>query len=369
MKKIYQTKVLAWIGSVVLISVLVFILLSWSIPSFKAPEPDCQLYTIRHQELRDNDPLYTDLFLKSIKQNNGYLVLGTSESNSLNGANYFHFLNADTALSCKFSVVAGAGRTPCTYFPLIQSNPNIEGLKVLFFINPRYWSDRLANSNKEYFDRYVSIVEYKLANHPKNPQVEHIQKANLRYTHVTSQIGEWGNYVMDKMRKKYYQDLIFDLNPAKFQNSLQYFNETNNLDDYQNFGRLDSTKYDFSYNVALPTEKHLGTIDVDTSITYRYDELRTMIALCKEHHVDITFIVGPYNRIVLEQTCPSEIWKIEGVCRNIKQICQQEGVPYIDATDLSTQLGAFNDYQHHSSFGAYHIYLKIKDYVLEKENR
>jgi len=369
MKKLYQTKVLAWIGSVVLISVLVFLLLSWLIPTFKAPEAEKQLYTIRHQELRDNNPLYTDLFLKSIKQNNGYLVLGTSESNTLPHGNYYDFLNADTTLPCKFSVVAGAGRTPCTYFPLIQSNDNIKNIKIIFFINPRYWSDWLAKSNNKYFNRYVSLAEYKLVNHPKNPQVNHILKANMRHTPLKSRVGEWGNYLMDKMRKKYYQDLVFDLNPKRFDKSLHYFGGIHTLGEFPNFGTVDSTRYDFKYNVALPVETNLGSLSVDTSITYRYDELRTMIALCKEHHVDITFIVGPYNQIALQKTCPEEFPNMKTVCRNIKAICQQEGVPYIDATDISNQLGAFNDYQHHSSYGAYLIYQKIKEYVLEKENR
>lgn len=369
MKKLYQTKVLAWIGSVVLVSVLVFLLLSWLIPTFKAPEVEKQLYTIRHQDLRDNNPLYTDIFLKSIKQNNGYLVLGTSESNSLEGGNYYDFLNADTTLPCKFSVVAGAGRTPCTYFPLIQSNDNIEDVKILFFINPRYWSDRLACRNAEYFDRYISIAEYKWVNRPKNPQVDNILKANRRFESLTSRVGECGYFILDKVRRKYYQDLVFDLNPKRFDKSLHYFGGIHTLDEYPNFGEIDSTAYDFDYNVALPTKAHLGTLSVDTTITYRYDELCTMISLCKEHHVDITFVVGPYNWNVFERTCPEVVQNMETVCRNIKQICQQKGIPYIDATDLSTQLGAFNDYQHHSSYGAYLIYQKIKDYVLEKENR
>jgi hypothetical protein len=369
MKKLYQTKVLAWIGSVVLISVLVFMLLSWLIPTFKAPEAEKQLYTIRHQELRDNNPLYTDLFLKSIKRNNGYLVLGTSESNTLPHGNYYDFLNADTTLPCKFSVVAGAGRTPCTYFPLIQSNGNIEGVKILFFINPRYWSDRLANSNKEYFDRYVSAVEYQRANRTKNGQVDDILKVNRKNATLSYRVGEWGYFVLDRARRKYYQDLIFDLNPKKFQKSLHHFWTRPGFDEYPNFGKVDSAAYDFRYNVALPVEPHLGALSVDTSITYRYDELHTMITLCREHCVDITFVIGPYNRIALQKTCPEEVANLETVCRNIKQLCRQEGVPYIDATDLSSRLGAFNDYQHHSSYGAYLIYQKIKEYVLEKENR
>ena len=367
MRKLYQLKILAYIGLVAMASLLGFLLLSLCIPKFQADKSSQQLYTIRHQELRDNNQLYTNLFLQSIKENNGYLVLGTSESTSLPDGNYYDFLNADTSLPYKFSVISGAGRTPCTYFPLIQSNKNVEGLKILFFINPRYWSDRLASKNAEYFDRYVSFVEYKLSNKTDNQQVENILNVNQKYLPLSSRIGEWGWFAFEKLHRKYYQDLVFTLHPEKFNQSLSYFNTKLSLDEYGNAMELDSTQFDFEYNVMLPAESHLGVLKVDTTITYRYDELRAMIALCKEHKVDITFIVGPYNQKVFEQTCPSEVPKIEAVCRNIQAICEHEGVPYIDVTDLSDQLGAFSDYQHHSSYGAYLIYQRIKTYVFEKE--
>ena len=108
---------------------------------------------------------------------------------------------------------------------------------------------------------------------------------------------------------------------------------------------------------------------VDTAASYRYDELRAMISVCKEHGVDITFVVGPYNKIVFEKLSPEEVPLLGEVCRQIIDICRQENVPYIDATDISSVPGAFQDCQHHSSYGAYLIYLKIKNYVLEKENR
>lgn len=369
MKRMYTLKVLAWIGSVVLASVLAFLLLAWLIPPFKAPEPSRQLFTIRHQELRDNNPLYTDLFLQSIKHNNGYLVLGTSESNNLTEGNYYDFLNADTSLNIGFSLVAGAGRTPCTYFPLIQSNDNVRGLKVIFMINPRYWCNPYARSNKQYFSRYVSTAEYKLANHPKNKLVQDILKTNRPHISLVNRIGDGAALFLDWVRRKYYQDLVFNLNPDKFGKSLYFFGEKKSLDEYPNFGKLDSTQYDFGHNVAKGYDVNENLFDVDTSVTYRYDELRAMISVCKEHDVDITFVVGPYNKLAFEKACPEQIPMLDEVCQNIMNICRQEKVPYIDATDLSDTPGAFKDIQHHSSYGAYFIYLKIKNYVLEKENR
>lgn len=365
----YQLKVLAWMGSVVLASVLAFLLLAWIIPPFKAPELDRQLYTIRHQELRDNNPLYTDLFLQSIKQNNGYLVLGTSESNDLAKGNYYDFLNADTSLDIGFSVVAGAGRTPCTYFPLIQSNDNVRGLKVLFFINPRYWCEPYARSNKQYFSRYVSTAEYKRANHPKNKRVDDILKVNRSHISLVIRIGDRAALFLDWVRRKYYQDLVFNLKPDQFSKSLHFLWKKKCLNEYPDFGKLDSTQYDFEHNVAKGYDINESLFDVDTSVTYRYDELRAMISVCKEHGVDITFVVGPYNKLAFEKTCPDEIPLLDEICHNIMGLCQQENVPFIDATDLSDTPGVFKDTQHHSSYGAYFIYLKIKNYVLEKENR
>ena len=178
MKELYRLKNLAFIGVVTLFAVLVWLAVAWCIPTFRAPETEQQLYAIRHQELRDNNPLYTDLLLQSIKRNGGYLVLGTSESNGRAKGNYFDFLNADTAIHGGFSVIAGAGRTPCTYFPLIQSNANVKGLKVIFFLNPSYGCGKLAASNADYFNRYVSYTAYKRANKPKNQDVANILKTN-----------------------------------------------------------------------------------------------------------------------------------------------------------------------------------------------
>ena len=51
------------------------------------------------------------------------------------------------------------------------------------------------------------------------------------------------------------------------------------------------------------------------------------------------------------------------------RVLDEEGANYIDCTDLSTVPGVFEDWQHHTSYGAYLMYQKIKSYVLEKESR
>ena len=345
MKKLYQTKVLAWIGSVVLISVLVFLLLSWLIPTFKAPEAEKQLYTIRHQELRDNNTLYTDLLVQSIKANNGYLVLGTSESDYMNGENYYDFLNADTTLQCRFSLIAGAGRTACTYFPLIQSNKNIGGLKIIYFVNPAYWCNKLARSNADYFFRYTSFANYCKANKPENKAVSKILKANLSSTRLDDVMSDFFSYYIDRARRKYYQDLVFDIDTAKFENTLAWIKPRPELTMPSTYEPPDSSTHNYNLNVDASFE------------------------VCRENNVDITFVVGPYNRVAFGKAHPTEVPEMQSICDSITNLLETESANYIDATDISSTAGAFRDWQHHSSYGAYLLYQKIKNYVVEKENR
>jgi hypothetical protein len=220
---------MAFVGVVALVAVAFWMLASLCIPTFRYSATDGQLYTIRHQELRDNNTLYTDLLVQSIRDNNGYLVLGTSESDYMNGENYYDFLNADTTLKCRFSLIAGAGRTACTYFPLIQSNKNIGGLKIIYFVNPAYWCNKLARSNADYFFRYTSFANYCKANKPENKAVSKILKANLSSTRLDDVMSDFFSYYIDRARRKYYQDLIFNIDTAKFENSLAWIKPQHEL--------------------------------------------------------------------------------------------------------------------------------------------
>ena len=132
--------------------------------------------------------------------------------------------------------------------------------------------------------------------------------------------------------------------------------------------RPDSSLYRYDLNVLQSFDIHRYTLTPHPEETYRADELRTMIRLCKERGVDIVFVVGPYNQIAYSKVYPSEVANIQKVSTNILKVLKEEGAAHIDCTDLSTIPGTFDDWQHHSSYGAYLIYQKIKEYVLEKES-
>lgn len=367
--KMYRLKNMAFVGVVALVAVAFWMLASLCIPTFRYSATDRQLYTIRHQELRDNNTLYTDLFLQSIKANNGYLVLGTSESDYMYGENYYDFLNADTTLKCRFSLIAGAGRTACTYFPLIQSNKNIGGLKIIYFINPAYWCNKLARSNADYFFRYTSFANYCKANNPENKAVSEILKVNLRSTRLDDVMSDFFSYYIDRVRCKYYQDLAFSIDTAKFESTLSWIKPQREfLRSFPN-EPPDSSTYNYDLNVDAAFDIYSYSLDAHPEATYRYDELCAMIQVCRENNVDITFVVGPYNRVAFGKAHPTEVPEMQSICDSITNLLEAENANYIDATDISSTAGAFRDWQHHSSYGAYLIYQKIKDYVVEKENR
>lgn len=368
MNRIYRLKILAWIGTVSLIAFGFWLVMACCIPSFHVMTADEQLYTIRHKDLRDNNTLYIDLFLNSIKQNNGYLVLGTSETNTLKNGNYYDFLNADTNFTPRFSVIAGAGRTACTYFPLIQGNPEIENVKIIYFINPIYWTIRFSKNNGNYFHRYVSYFVYRKANHPHDAGADAILQANKK-RYFPLYIADWLNYAFNRVRWKYIQDLKYAVDSSHFQNTLHYFPHAKQLELHPQMDCIDSTDYCFVYNMYDTSYLHAYHFKVDTISRYRYDELEAMIALCRQHKVDVTFVIGPYNRKAFSELNPKEIPHFENVYVQIRHLLDKNECHYVDASDLSDVPGVFNDWQHHTSYGAYLLYLKIKDYVLEKENR
>jgi hypothetical protein len=369
MKTLYRLKTLAWIGTVSIGTLVFWLIVAWSIPSFHVKTTGEQLYTIRHQDLRDNNRLYLDPFLNSIKQNNGYLVLGTSETNKLKkGGNYHDFLNSDTDLTIRFSVIAGAGRTACTYFPLIQGNANVENVKIIYYINPIYWTTQFSKNNREYFHRYLSYSVYRKANRPHNAEVDAILQANKTGSFWTTAV-DWLEFAFNRAQRKYKQDLWFAITSSDFEKNLNKFPVFRTLNSYPHFGRIDSANYCFTYNMSDTSHLRTYHFQVDTSARYRYDELNTMVALCRQHKVDITFVIGPYNHKAFSELHPEEIHHFNMVYNQIRHILDTEGCPYVDASDLSDVAGVFQDWQHHSSYGAYLLYLKIKDYVLEKENR
>ena len=83
--------------------------------------------------------------------------MGTSESSDLEGGNYYNFLNADTMLHSRFSILAGAGRTCGIYIPLLlQHRDEVDSMQIIYLINPAYWRTDLCEVNMEYWNRYTN---------------------------------------------------------------------------------------------------------------------------------------------------------------------------------------------------------------------
>ena len=59
------------------------------IPKYTPNAPQEQIFTIRFSDLRTENELYVNQFLNSIKNNDGYLVIGTSETTKRKNGNYY----------------------------------------------------------------------------------------------------------------------------------------------------------------------------------------------------------------------------------------------------------------------------------------
>ena len=226
-----------------------------------------------------------------------------------------------------------------------------------------------GSSNADYFHRYVSITEYKKSNNPKNQDIDRILKANLRNVRWSDRVAEPMARVSDRIRRKYYQDLVFTLDSTQFYETLIWPDIRNITRKAQQHNPPDSNRYNYSLNVSRKFDVNSYELRPHPEEQYRYDELRTMVRLCKERGVDIVFVVGPYNHVAFEKVHPEELAKMQQVPKNIISLLEEEHANYINCSDLSTVPGAFEDWQHPNSYGAYLIYQKIRDYVLEKENR
>ena len=174
------------------------------------------------------------------------------------------------------------------------------------------------------------------------------------------------DYWSRNKRQAYYQNLRYLLMPEEFGKSHAYIKKNKiGLEKYPKRGKVDYEKMDTVWNV-LKTFKHNESVEpINKNENYRYKELRAFIRLCRDLNIQATFVVGPYNERFM-QSQPQNLEDYKNVTINVKALLEAENASFIDATDISGTAGAFKDYQHHSSYGAYLIYNKIKNYLYER---
>ncbi|MBL4862939.1 MAG: hypothetical protein JKY09_07990 [Crocinitomicaceae bacterium] len=369
----YKTKNLAKNGVFLLISAFLLLALSdYIIPEFKVKKVDKQIVNLFGYTTKFDDRTEVSHFIASIKKNGGYLCLGTSESTSIPTGNYFDFLNNDPDIpKTRFSIMSGAGRTCSIHIPmLLRHREEVDSLKIIYLINPVYWRTSLSEIYEEYLDRYTNYymsnsipqtdIERKTYCPAIDPYLDNVPLFNkLLFT---------TEYFIRAKRRNYFYNLNYLINPDAYEESVSYMPyNRRDLTRYPLFGQIDSDYIDTVVNLA--SDAHPYHYDpINESSTYRYEELKSFMAVCKDLGVQVTYIIGPYNARFLKNHEPEGLPAYVRTTQKIKQILLDGNADFIDATDISSKPGAFIDHQHHSSYGAYFIYSKIKMHLHEKSD-
>lgn len=319
------------------------------------------------------DDAYFHLFLQQIRKHNGVLVLGTSESGFKDGYNYWELLNNDPDIETDFSVLYGAGRSTERYIPSILNHPeNWEKQRLLVFVNPVYWRKGLDVFNLEYHERYLDITELRKA----REKADNKERYDLLYgggkSLMSPSLTERVSNVMDKkVHRLYYENLrrvllgipktrIFTDFGKPFDPSHQFSAER--LAELKK--ETDST-FNCTHEFIEHKDLHISILDVNAN--YRNTALTYFMELCKKHKIDATFIIGPYNQTMGEASGDTQAMQTyDEIHKMLRSLMEKEGFPYIDLYDLSPVNLTFDDQQHHSKYGGYLIYQRIKEYYDEK---
>ena len=368
---IYKTKTLSEYGLFLLVSLLLVLVLgNIFIPEYKVQNIDKQLLQLKGKHLKFSDDPHVTEFIRSVKRNGGYICMGTSESTSRRDGNYFEFLDQDTSYATRFSNLAGAGRSCGLYMPMLINYPEeVDSLNIIYFINPVYWRSELNDFKKGYWTRYLNYSTYK--NTIAKSDIQGFLEISDDYGQVLNP-GEIFLYRMEnwmrKIRKPFFQDLRYWLFPAEYLKDLSFLaEEKTDLQEFNYFGRIDTANIDTSWNVTyeFKTRTWLNPISDND---YRYKELKAFINLCRDLNVNVSFILGPVNEIYIRKYKPSYLDGYVLTIEKIRDVLNEEDADYIDATELGNIPGSFSDNQHHSSYGAYLIYLKVKKHIYEKDS-
>jgi len=371
-RNIYKTKNLAKNGVYILIIVVIVLPLGkLFIPPFTLKQPIGQLSTLNGLSVKYDDSPAVSLFFTSIKQHKGYLCLGTSETSYLPDGNYYDFLNNDTNIKARFSVLSGAGRTCGLYIPLLlRHRSEVDSLNIIYFINPVYWCTDHAQVDKEYWNRYSSYpicADINLTQNEKklyySPVESYLDKLNPVERTTFSLV-----YEIRKYRRSFFQDLRYDINPSSYLNTLSFIPQKKlPLSSFNNFGEIDTKNIDTTWNTERSFTDKAWFKSIDDTATYRYKELTSFITTCRNLGVNALYVLGPYNGRFITNYSKSSLEGYRQTSQNIRNLLTNEKVNFIDASNLSYTPGTFTDHQHHSSYGAYLIYKELKTLLYEKK--
>jgi len=371
--RIYRPSALRTLGLFVVVALFGLLIAGrFIIPVYINDEDTPQIFTLRGEHFQYSDRAHLVSFVNSIKKHSGILCLGTSESTDLKNGNYYNFLNADAAVENKFSILSGAGRTAGVYVPFLLANRDLaDSLNLVYFINPVYWRTDLAEQNTSYWNRYNSYGFVKYLR-PKPDEEEYFADIKMWFQNLNIWEKTMSNIVFTirEHRKKFFQDLRYLVFPESFSKNHAYITpkKTSDFTYYYRFGEVDFDDIDTVWNIQYSFKEKHWFKPINTECQYRYEELRRFGRLCKHLNINAVFILGPYNERFVKMYKPGCNDTYENVVNNIRNLLEEEELSYIDASDISGKAGTFIDHQHHSSYGAYLIYKKIKTFLHEENS-
>ena len=371
LKEISKTSNLASLGVYLSLMLVILLALGLAIPKYVLDQNIEQLYTLNGNYFKYDDKEMVSSFFTSIKNNDGYLCVGTSESTTIKGGNYYQMLNDAPDGIHRFSVLSGAGRTGGIFIPMfLNHKDDLKGLKLIYMLNPAYWRADLCKPDKVYWKRYMSYGVYcnlELTKAERDryykPVDGYADRINIGHK-IAFTIEHW----VRTLRKRYFFDLKNLLDDQSFKQNLKFVSLIRNgFENYDHFGMVKTEEIDTIWNIERSFKNFAWFHSIDESIDYRYEELQSFINVCKDLEIDLTVVIAPYNERFIKQYAPTSLKGYQKVCKNVADLITKNQVGLIDATDISGIPGAHLDHQHFSSLGAYHIYKKVENYIYEKD--
>lgn len=355
-EKLFSLKQLKFAGIAMLLSLLALYVLSW-VPqepktySFEK-EPLVSIYA---QEVKYNTPAF-QAFLKELKNRKQPLILGTSESVGLGGKNYTDYLNADEKLKKEFAVFGGAGRRVDVFMPLMLSNPELwKNQELIVFVNPIYWMDKLNKERGDYQFRYLhESFLYTMKSHSLAQEIEAYYAPDVLWK--ANQFLPFLSHI--KNRTEALQQLTGNLSDTAF--IYQTRTSAAKIDPTEDLKKGINRTYNIS-QYFYEHEKNLKLPEATEAKGFQFQIHDSFIQLCKELEIDLTMVIGPYNALLADALDQSDRkTNYEAAHEAFVQLLDANNTKTIDLWDLSYEPYVFIDYQHHSKYGAYKIYERMK---------
>ena len=368
---IYKTKTLSEYGRFIFITILVLLLAgNIFIPEYQPQNIDNQLLRLKGKHFKFADSPHVKDFIRSVKTNDGFICIGTSESTPLRDGNYYEFLDRDTSYPNRFSILGGAGWTCGLHMAMLLNNKEeVSGLNIIYFINPVYWRSELNGFNKGYWTRYLNYGAYKKTLRSSDEAAfKDISKNYGEVLNFGERLLFTAEYWLREVRKPFFQDLRYFLQPNKYYEDLAFrAKPKTEYEDFEYFGIIDTSYIDTSWNITHEFKSRTWLNPI-TDNDHRYRELIAFNKLSRDLGVNVTYILGPINDIYIRKYHPPYLDGYLQTIDKIRETLMSEKADFIDATDLGNIPGSFIDNQHHSSYGAYLIYKKTKKHLYEKKD-